>query len=178
MVFVVVFCVPLIIISYINQDPVVADLGSKINSISFCPTQPHNFVVSASSRLAIFDGFSCEIKKTLSRFRAEAYSAHYRMDGKLIAAGSEDPIIQVFFFCSFKFISLNFFSFISHRFSNHRLDFPFALCMVTPIQSMSLGGPEITIELSLALMVRRFAYQKYLSVVVFRFFLLVCVSVK
>ena len=71
------------------------DLGAKVTCISFSPLEPHNFVVSASSRLTVFDGATGEVKKTLNRFRAEAYSACYRSDGKLIVAGGEDPVIQV-----------------------------------------------------------------------------------
>lgn len=77
------------------QDPVVTDLGAKVTCISFSPLEPHNFVVSASSRLTVFDGATGEVKKTLNRFRAEAYSACFRSDGKLIVAGGEDPVIQV-----------------------------------------------------------------------------------
>jgi hypothetical protein len=77
------------------RDPIVADLGSKVTHISFSPVAPHLFAVSSSSRVTIHDGDSCEVKKTLTRFRAEAYSAHFRSDGKLLVAGGEEPVVQV-----------------------------------------------------------------------------------
>ena len=72
-----------------------ADHGSKVTHISFSPIAPHDFVVSAASRISVYDGSSCHVRKSLNRFRAEAYSANYRSDGKLIVAGGENPVVQV-----------------------------------------------------------------------------------
>ncbi|KAH9311263.1 hypothetical protein KI387_026298, partial [Taxus chinensis] len=67
-----------------------------ITCIDFCPEPPHDFAVTSSTRVSIYDGRSCELKKTISKFKDVAYSGHFRSDGQIIAAGGETGIIQVF----------------------------------------------------------------------------------
>jgi hypothetical protein len=85
------------VVMNIGQDPIVSEHGSKVTHISFSPLAPHDYAVSASSRISLFDAATCELRKSLTRFRAECYSANYRSDGKLLVAGGEDPIVQVVF---------------------------------------------------------------------------------
>ncbi|KAH7423109.1 hypothetical protein KP509_12G039300 [Ceratopteris richardii] len=69
---------------------------SAVSCTSFCPEPPHDFAVTSSTRVTIYDGKTCKVKKTISRFSDVAYSGVFRPDGKLVVAGGEMGIIQVF----------------------------------------------------------------------------------
>jgi len=44
----------------------------------------------------VYDGATHALKKTISRFPDTAYCGQYRADGKVIVAGCESGIVQVF----------------------------------------------------------------------------------
>ncbi|XP_024528919.1 protein SLOW WALKER 1 [Selaginella moellendorffii] len=67
-----------------------------VTCVDFCPVFPHDFVVTASTRVVVYDGASCQVKKTISRFTDLAYSGSFRPDGQLIMAGGETGLIQIF----------------------------------------------------------------------------------
>ncbi|KAL3689000.1 hypothetical protein R1sor_015309 [Riccia sorocarpa] len=69
---------------------------ASVTNIHFCPSPPHDFAVTSSTRLTIYDGKTREVKKVISRFSDVAYSGAYRGDGQLIVAGGETGLIQVF----------------------------------------------------------------------------------
>ena len=37
---------------------------------------------------------ACQVRRTISRFKDRAYSGCFRRDGKLLAAGGEDALVQ------------------------------------------------------------------------------------
>lgn len=67
-----------------------------VTCIDFCPEPPHDFAVTSSTRVYIYDGKSCKLKKTITKFKDVAYSGVFRSDGQIIAAGGEMGVIQVF----------------------------------------------------------------------------------
>ncbi|KAL2631102.1 hypothetical protein R1flu_015788 [Riccia fluitans] len=69
---------------------------ASVTNVHFCPAPPHDFAVTSSTRVTIYDGKTREVKKTISRFSDVAYSGAYRGDGQLIVAGGETGLIQVF----------------------------------------------------------------------------------
>ena len=78
------------------RNPVNHQLNSNISTISFCPTRPHDFAVTASTKVTIYSASTGQVKKTISRFGDNAYSGTFRNDGKLLVAGGEEPILKVF----------------------------------------------------------------------------------
>ncbi|KAA8549221.1 hypothetical protein F0562_000905 [Nyssa sinensis] len=70
-------------------------LISSITSLSFSPTQPHDFAATHSATVTIFSAQTLEPKATISAFTDTATSASFRSDGRLIAAGSHSGIVQV-----------------------------------------------------------------------------------
>eukprot|EP00262_Sarcandra_glabra_P004747 TRINITY_DN1599_c0_g1_i1.p1 TRINITY_DN1599_c0_g1~~TRINITY_DN1599_c0_g1_i1.p1 ORF type:complete len:525 (+),score=69.56 TRINITY_DN1599_c0_g1_i1:105-1679(+) len=72
------------------------NLITPITSIEFSPEPPHDFAVTSSASVTIYDALSFHLKSTLSSFTDVAYSATFRSDGKLIAAGGESGLVQVF----------------------------------------------------------------------------------
>lgn len=69
---------------------------AAVSCIHFCPEPPYDFAVTSSTRVSVYDGQTCKVKKTISRFSDVAYSGVFRPDGQLVVAGGEMGIIQVF----------------------------------------------------------------------------------
>lgn len=63
------------------QNPVVSKQFAKVTDIHFCPLAPHDFAVTSSTRVQMFDGNSGGLKKTVTRFKDVAYSGSYRAGG-------------------------------------------------------------------------------------------------
>lgn len=64
--------------------------------IEFSPVEPHDFAVTASTRVAIYSAQSDQVKKTISRFTDIAYSGSFRYDGRVVVAGNAAGVVQLF----------------------------------------------------------------------------------
>jgi len=69
---------------------------APVTSIHFSPTKPHRYVVTAATRVQVYAPRTQRITKTISRFKDVARSGCIRDDGKLIVAGDDTGLIQVF----------------------------------------------------------------------------------
>ncbi|XP_075447863.1 U3 small nucleolar RNA-associated protein 15 homolog [Ascaphus truei] len=78
------------------KTPVQIKEFGAVTKIDFSPVQPCNYAVTASTRIHIYGQYSQEPIKTFSRFKDTAYCGTYRDDGRLLAAGCEDSIVQLF----------------------------------------------------------------------------------
>uniref|UniRef100_A0A8C3F1G1 U3 small nucleolar RNA-associated protein 15 homolog n=1 Tax=Chrysemys picta bellii TaxID=8478 RepID=A0A8C3F1G1_CHRPI len=78
------------------KTPVQIKEFGAVNKIDFSPIPPHNYAVTASSRIHIYGRYSQEPIKTFSRFKDAAYCATYRDDGRLLVAGSEEGVVRLF----------------------------------------------------------------------------------
>lgn len=67
-----------------------------ITKIDFSPLQPHNYAVTASTRIQVYGPHSQEPIRSFTRFRDTAYGGSFRGDGKLLVAGSEEGLIRLF----------------------------------------------------------------------------------
>eukprot|EP00887_Chlorella_sp_A99_P001615 scaffold8.g1615.t1 len=76
--------------------PLTAKQVGAVTSIHFSPSYPHDFAVTSSTRVLVYDAATRAVKRTFSRFKDVAYSGVFRSDGRLLAAGSEDGVVQVF----------------------------------------------------------------------------------
>ncbi len=56
---------------------------------------PYNYAVTSSTRVIVYDAHTRKPMTTLSRFKDKAYSGTFRIDGKLLVAGGESGIVQV-----------------------------------------------------------------------------------
>jgi U3 small nucleolar RNA-associated protein 15 len=52
--------------------------------------------VTSSTRVTIYDGATGGVRRVVGRFADKAYGARFRGDGKLLAAGGESGVVQVF----------------------------------------------------------------------------------
>lgn len=46
-------------------------------------------------QVQVYSGVTNQVKKTISRFKEVAYSGHFRHDGMLVVAGSEEGMVKV-----------------------------------------------------------------------------------
>uniref|UniRef100_A0A3Q1EKN6 U3 small nucleolar RNA-associated protein 15 homolog n=1 Tax=Acanthochromis polyacanthus TaxID=80966 RepID=A0A3Q1EKN6_9TELE len=67
-----------------------------ITNIDFSPVTPHNFAVTAFTRIHIYGPSSQEPVKTFTRFKDTAYCGRFRSDGQLLVAGCEDSVVRLF----------------------------------------------------------------------------------
>ncbi|WIA16183.1 hypothetical protein OEZ85_012896 [Tetradesmus obliquus] len=76
--------------------PVFAKQFGPVTNVDFCQEYPYNFAVTASTRVIVYDGLTRQVRRTFSRFKDVAYSGCFRQDGKLLVAGGQNGIVQVF----------------------------------------------------------------------------------
>ncbi|KAJ2143773.1 U3 small nucleolar RNA-associated protein [Coemansia sp. RSA 678] len=78
------------------QSPVLVKEYGMVTSLEFSPIKPHDLLVTAAMRLQVYNGRTSQLKKAITRFHGQARSGSYRSDGKLIVAGDDTNIVQVF----------------------------------------------------------------------------------
>ncbi len=69
---------------------------SAPNTIHFNPTEPQSYIVTATTKVSLFDGLSDKVLRAYSRFQDDAFSGKFRKDGKLIIAGDKTGTVKVF----------------------------------------------------------------------------------
>ncbi|KAJ2706441.1 U3 small nucleolar RNA-associated protein [Coemansia sp. IMI 203386] len=78
------------------ESPVLVKEYGMVTSLEFSPVKPHDLVVTASTRLQLYNGRTGQLKKSITRFTSPAHSGSFRSDGKLLVAGDESNLVQVF----------------------------------------------------------------------------------
>jgi U3 small nucleolar RNA-associated protein 15 len=78
------------------RNPISHKQNGPVSCIHFSKADPYNFAVTSSSRVLIYSPQSNDCRHAISSFKDIAYSAQFRHDGKLLAAGGEFPKIRVF----------------------------------------------------------------------------------
>lgn len=69
---------------------------APVTSVHFSPSKPHRYAVTAATRVQIYAPRTQKVAKTISRFKDVARSGHIRQDGKLVVAGDDSGLVQVF----------------------------------------------------------------------------------
>ncbi|KJA30233.1 hypothetical protein HYPSUDRAFT_153736 [Hypholoma sublateritium FD-334 SS-4] len=78
------------------RHPVFVKEYAPITSVHFSPSRPHRYAVTAATRVQIYAPRTQKLTKTISRFKDVARSGCIREDGKLVVAGDDSGLIQVF----------------------------------------------------------------------------------
>ncbi|KAJ1645306.1 U3 small nucleolar RNA-associated protein [Coemansia asiatica] len=78
------------------ESPVLVKEYGMVTSLEFSPVKPHDLVATASTRLQLYNGRTGQLKKSITRFNSPAHSGSFRSDGKLLVAGDESNLVQVF----------------------------------------------------------------------------------
>eukprot|EP01127_Copromyxa_protea_P013681 TRINITY_DN3693_c0_g1_i1.p1 TRINITY_DN3693_c0_g1~~TRINITY_DN3693_c0_g1_i1.p1 ORF type:complete len:531 (-),score=77.91 TRINITY_DN3693_c0_g1_i1:20-1612(-) len=77
--------------------PVVLEHYAPITHIDFSPVAPHEFAVTSSSKVQIYDPNTNTVKRQLARFNndGEVFGGSFRQDGRLLVAGGESGNVRV-----------------------------------------------------------------------------------
>lgn len=78
------------------RHPLFIKHASPVTHIHFSPTKPHRYAVTASTRVVVYAPRTGKVVKTVTRFKDVARCAEFRKDGKLMVAGSDDGLVQIF----------------------------------------------------------------------------------
>ncbi|TFK55918.1 WD40 repeat-like protein [Heliocybe sulcata] len=78
------------------KNPVFIKEYAPVTSVHFSPSKPHRYAVTAATRVQIYAPRTQKVTKTISRFKDVARSGCIRNDGKLVVAGDDTGLIQVF----------------------------------------------------------------------------------
>ncbi|CCM01592.1 uncharacterized protein FIBRA_03652 [Fibroporia radiculosa] len=78
------------------KHPVFIKEYAPITSVHFSPSKPHRYAVTAATRVQIYAPRTQKVTKTISRFKDVARSGNIRGDGKLVIAGDDTGLIQIF----------------------------------------------------------------------------------
>ncbi|EJU06015.1 WD40 repeat-like protein [Dacryopinax primogenitus] len=78
------------------KNPVFVKEHAPVTCIHFSPSRPHRYAVTASTRVQVYAPRTQKVVKTISRFKDVARSGHIRGDGKLLVAGDDTGLIQLF----------------------------------------------------------------------------------
>ncbi|GBE79477.1 WD40 repeat-like protein [Sparassis latifolia] len=78
------------------KHPVFIKEYAPVTSVHFSPSKPHRYAVTAATRVQIYAPRTQKVTKTISRFKDIARSGCIRGDGKLVVAGDDTGLIQVF----------------------------------------------------------------------------------
>ncbi|CAE6492040.1 unnamed protein product [Rhizoctonia solani] len=76
--------------------PTVIKDNAPVTSIHFAPTAPHRCAVTSGTHVQILAPKTHKVTKNISRFKDTARSANIRKDGKLIVAGDDTGLVQIF----------------------------------------------------------------------------------
>ncbi|KAG9101838.1 hypothetical protein FS749_002732 [Ceratobasidium sp. UAMH 11750] len=76
--------------------PTIIKDNAPVTSIHFAPTAPHRYAVTSGTHVQIFAPRTHKVTKNISRFKDIARCANIRKDGKLLAAGDDTGLIQIF----------------------------------------------------------------------------------
>ncbi|KZT12456.1 WD40 repeat-like protein [Laetiporus sulphureus 93-53] len=78
------------------KNPVFIKEYAPVTSVHFSPSKPHRYAVTAATRVQIYAPRTQKVTKTIARFKDVARSGCIRGDGKLVVAGDDSGLIQVF----------------------------------------------------------------------------------
>ena len=76
--------------------PVLVKEFGPIDYVDFSPVEPHNFAVTCSVRVQVYNPITKLVTKNLSRFKEAAYGGSFRSDGKLLCAGGDEAVVRLF----------------------------------------------------------------------------------
>jgi U3 small nucleolar RNA-associated protein 15 len=66
------------------------------NNIHFSPSGSHDYLVSGSTKVNLYDGRTDAVVRSYTRFEDEVFSAKFRKDGRLFVAGDKTGYLKVF----------------------------------------------------------------------------------
>lgn len=71
-------------------------LPSPVTKVSFSPRAPYEMAAASGLSVSLIDAQAGQVRRTLGRFKDVAHSPSFKPDGRLLVAGSENGVTQVF----------------------------------------------------------------------------------
>lgn len=71
-------------------------LPGVVTGVAFSPRLPYEMAAAADMSVSLINTTVGEVRKTIGRFKDVAHSPSFKPDGKLLVAGSDNGIAQVF----------------------------------------------------------------------------------
>lgn len=78
------------------KSPIIIKEYASVSHVHFSPASPHDFAVTASTRVQIYSSRTRSVTKTISRFTDVTFGGEFRKDGKLLVSGDATGLVQVF----------------------------------------------------------------------------------
>eukprot|EP00798_Chlamydomonas_sp_ICE-L_P020921 gene20921-27769_t len=78
------------------KTPTLAKQFGPVDHIDFCKQSPYSYAVTAATKVTVYDGNSRSKKRQFTRFKDIAFSGVFRDDGRLLAAGGQNGMLQLF----------------------------------------------------------------------------------
>lgn len=103
---------------YLKAPVLLKEFGA-IDYIDVSPVHPHNFAVTCSVRVQIYNPITKLGTKNLSRFQKNAYGGTFGKDGRLLVAGDDEGLVKLFDTSSKSVLRL----FQGHKAGVHRVNF-------------------------------------------------------
>lgn len=76
--------------------PILLKEYGAVTNIDVSPVEPHEYAVTSSTRVILYNPVTSEPIRTYSRFKDVTYGASFRSDGRLLVAGGEEKHIRLF----------------------------------------------------------------------------------
>lgn len=71
-------------------------LPGPVTGVSFSPVHPYELAAAGDMRVSFIDTSVGDVRKTIGRFKDVARSPCFKPDGKLLVAGCDNGVAQVF----------------------------------------------------------------------------------
>jgi U3 small nucleolar RNA-associated protein 15 len=78
------------------RHPLFIKHAAPVTHIHFSPSKPHRYAATATTRVIVYAPKTGKPVKTVTRFKDVARCGEFRKDGKLMVAGSDDGLVQIF----------------------------------------------------------------------------------
>lgn len=78
------------------RHPLFIKHAAPVTHIHFSPAKPYRYAATASTRVIVYAPKTGKVVKTVTRFKDVARCGEFRKDGKLMVAGSDDGLVQIF----------------------------------------------------------------------------------
>jgi U3 small nucleolar RNA-associated protein 15 len=81
---------------FIKKTPVIVKEFASVTCTNYSLAQPYDFAIASSTRVQVYSHGTQTVKRTISRFKDTVSSCAFRADGKLLVAGDNGGLIQLF----------------------------------------------------------------------------------
>lgn len=80
----------------VTQQPVLIKENSIIDYIDFNPNKPHNFAVTCSVRIQIYNPITKDLSSTFSQFNKSIHGGTFGKNGQLLVCGDDEGCVKLF----------------------------------------------------------------------------------